>query len=218
MEIYLSCDIESDGKIPGMYSMLSFGSAAFEPNGKMLDTYSANLETLPGAKQDPDTMEWWKGQPEAWAAHRKDTRTPEVVMPEFVEWVKKVSGRDRPVFVGYPAGYDFTFMYYYMIAFAGESPFSFSALDIKSFAMAILNSEFRNTTKRSFPKSWFGKSRHSHVALDDAIEQGELFCNILAAAKAKKANDTGSVQIIGNQYSGYDGRGYEPRGLPRRSR
>ena len=182
-ELYFSCDIESDGKIPGRNSMLSFGCAVFTGAGKMIDTYSANLDTLPEATPDKDTMEWWKTQQVAWEACRKDTRRAEAVMPEFVRWVKKVSDKDRPVFVGYPAGYDFTFMYWYMIAFAGESPFSFSALDIKSFAMAILNTDFRNTTKRAFPKSWFGKSRHSHVALDDAIEQGELFCNILAEAR-----------------------------------
>ena len=144
-----------------------------------------NLDTLEGALQDPDTMEWWKTQPEAWNACRQNTRSAEVVMPEFVKWVKKVSGKDRPVFVGYPTGFDFNFMYWYLIAFAGESPFSFSALDIKSLAMGVLNTEFRNTTKKNFPRSWFGKSRHSHVALDDAIEQGELFCNILAEIRRR---------------------------------
>jgi len=184
-ELFFSCDIESDGKIPGRYSMLSFGCAAFTGKGEMIETYSANLDTLEGALQDPDTMEWWKTQPEAWNACRQNTRPAEVVMPEFVKWVKRVSGKDRPVFVGYPTGFDFTFMYWYLIAFAGESPFSFSALDIKSLAMGVLNTEFRNTTKKNFPRSWFGKSRHSHVALDDAIEQGELFCNILAEIRRR---------------------------------
>lgn len=185
MELYFSTDIESDGKIPGRNSMLSFGCAVFNSQGKLLDTYSANLDTLPEAKADPDTMEWWKSQGLAWEACRKDTRPAEVVMPEFVAWVKKVAGRDRPVFVGYPTGFDFTFLYWYMIAFAGESPFSFSALDIKTLAMSILGTEFRNTTKKAFPKSWFGKSRHTHIAVDDAIEQGELFCNILAEVKRR---------------------------------
>ena len=181
-ELFFSTDIESDGPIPGRYSMLSFGSAAFTRDGKLVDTYSANLETLTGAGQDPNTMEWWKSQAEAWEAHRKDTRPAEVVMPEFVSWVKKVStdNKAKPVFVGYPAGFDWTFFYWYLISFAGESPFGFQALDIKSFAMAKLGTDFRETTKKRFPKSWFGKSRHTHVALDDAIEQGELFANILA--------------------------------------
>ena len=183
-EIYFSTDVEANGPIPGKYSMLSFGSAAFTSGGKLLQTYSANLETLPGAGQHPDTMEWWKSQVEAWEAHRKDTRTAEVVMPEFVAWVHEVcNNKAKPVFVGYPAGFDFNFIYWYLIAFAGESPFSFSALDIKSFAMAILKTDFRDTIKKRFPKHWFGKSRHTHVAIDDAIEQGELFCNILKDAR-----------------------------------
>lgn len=181
MEIYFSTDIEADGPIPGKYSMLSFGSAAFKSDGTLIDTYSANLDTLPEATQHLDTMEWWKGQPEAWEAHRKDTRPAEAVMPEYVQWVKSVSKKanGRPVFVGYPAGFDFLFMYWYLIVFAGESPFSFSALDVKSVAMTVLNVEYRAATKRRFPKHWFGKKRHNHVALDDAIEQGEMFCNIL---------------------------------------
>lgn len=180
-ELFFSVDIESDGPIPGMYSMLSFGCAVYTEDGVLLGTYSANLETLPGAKQHPDTMAWWKTQPEAWEAHRKDIRPAEKVMPEFVQWAMKICREHKglPVFVGYPATFDFMFVYYYLIAFAGGSPFSFSALDIKSFAMAKLGTGFRETVKRNFPKEWFGKSRHSHVAIDDAIEQGELFCNIL---------------------------------------
>jgi hypothetical protein len=30
------------------------------------------------------------------------------------------------------------------------------------------------------PKRWFDKLPHTHRALDDAIEQGALFCNMLA--------------------------------------
>lgn len=185
-EIYFSCDVEADGPIPFRHSMLSFGCAAFTKEGKLLDTYSANLDTLPEAKPDLDTMNWWKTQQAAWDACRENTRPAEVVMPEFVMWVKKVCGNNnRPVFVGYPTGFDFTYMYVYLMAFVGKSPFSFSALDIKTFAMAILGTDFRDTTKKIFPKHWFGPGRHTHIAIDDAIEQGELFCNILAECKKK---------------------------------
>lgn len=184
-ELFFSIDIEADGPYPLDYSMLSFGVAVFTASGKRLDTYSANLETLPEARQDPDTMEWWKGQSEAWEAHRKNIRPPQEVMPEFVKWVKDVckKHKGKAVFVGYPAGFDFTFMYVYMRKFAGESPFSFSALDVKSYAMAVLGVDFRDATKRKFPKRWFGTKRHNHIAVDDAIEQGEMFCNILKDSK-----------------------------------
>ena len=177
-EIYVSTDVEADGPIPGPNSMLSIGSAAYLADKTLLGTFSANFETLPGAQAHPDTMEWWKTQPEAWAACRLNIEAPESAMKRYVEWLKALPG--KPVFVGYPAGFDFTFVFWYLMRFAGESPFSFAALDIKSYAMAVLGTKFRNTTKRAMPKHWFDELPHTHVALDDALEQGALFCNILA--------------------------------------
>jgi len=136
VEIYVSTDVETDGPIPGPNSMLSFASAAFLEDKTMVGTFSANLELLPGATGDPKTMKWWSENKEAWEASRKETRDPGDAMNDYLRWLKSLPG--RPVFVAYPAGFDFMFVYWYLIRFAGESPFSFSALDVKSFAMAML--------------------------------------------------------------------------------
>lgn len=177
-EIYVSTDIETDGPIPGPYSILSLGSAAYTADKKLLATFEVNLHTLDGATGDPETMEWWATQPEAWAAHRENLQYAEEAMKRYVQWLKSLPG--KPVFVGYPAAFDFLFVYWYLVKFAGESPFSFSALDIKSYAMAVLRTPWRETVKRNMPKHWFDDLPHSHTALEDAIEQGALFCNILA--------------------------------------
>lgn len=177
VEIYVSTDVESDGPIPGPHSMLSLASAAYRPDKSLVTTFSANLESLPGAQGHPATMEWWSQNPEAWKATRADARDPAVVMREYVTWIKQLPG--RPVFVAYPAGFDFTFVYWYLHRFVGESPFSHSALDMKTLAMAILKLPYRDSTKRNMPRRWFGPAPHTHVALDDAIEQGALFCNML---------------------------------------
>ncbi|MGH9839393.1 MAG: 3'-5' exoribonuclease domain-containing protein [Blastocatellia bacterium] len=158
--------------------MLSFGSAAYLADKTLVSTFTANLETLPDAKADPRTMEWWRSQPEAWAACRENLQSPAQVMPQYVEWLKKLPG--RPVFVGYPAAFDFMFVYWYLIRFAGESPFSHSVLDIKTYAMALLRKGYRESVKRNMPKRWFDPLPHTHRALDDAIEQGALFSNMLA--------------------------------------
>ena len=79
------------------------------------------------------------------------------------------------------AGFDFLFVYWHLMRFAGESPFSHSALDIKTYAMAMVKTGYRDATKRNMPKRWFDDLPHTHVALDDAIEQGALFCNMLRA-------------------------------------
>ncbi len=176
-EIYISTDVETDGPIPGPHSMLSFGSAAYTADKDLVSTFSANLETLPGATAHPETAKWWTTQPQAWAACRTGLETPESAMLRYAAWVRGLKG--KPVFVAYPAGFDFLFVYWYLMRFVGESPFSHSALDIKSFAMAVMKTDYRESTKKNMPKHWFDKLPHSHVALDDAIEQGALFCNIL---------------------------------------
>lgn len=176
-EIYISTDVETDGPIPGPHSMLSIGSAAYLADKTCISTFSANFECLPGASPHPQTAEWWKSQPEAWAACRSQLELPSIGMLRYSAWLKGLPG--KPVFVAYPAGFDFLFVYWYLIRFTGESPFSHSALDIKTYAMAMLKKPYRESSKRNMPSHWFDALPHSHVALDDAIEQGAMFCNML---------------------------------------
>lgn len=181
-EIYVSIDVETDGPIPGPHSMLSLGAAAYNADKTLVSTFSVNLETLPGAQAHPKTAEWWSKQPAAWAACRQDPQPPADAMASFVRWTRSLSG--VPVFVAYPAGFDFMFVYWYLMRFVGESPFSHSALDIKTFAMAVLKIDYRQSTKRNMPKRWFEDLPHNHIALDDAIEQGALFCNMLKESRS----------------------------------
>lgn len=180
-EIYVSTDVEADGPIPGPHSMLSFASAAYRADKSLVGTFARNLETLPGAAPHPDTAAWWETQPEAWAACREDPSAPDHAMRDYAAWLDSLPG--KPVFVGYPAAYDFLFVYWYLVRFAGRSPFSHSALDIKTFAMCLLGTGYRDASKRRMPKRWFDPMPHTHVALDDAIEQGALFCNMLQEAR-----------------------------------
>src|SRR5436309_2504944 len=118
-EIYISTDVETDGPIPGPNSMLSFASAAYRADKTLVGTFAANLETLPGASGDPKTLAWWAQNPDAWAAARADLQDPATALRRYVAWLKGLPG--RPVFVAYPAGFDFLFVYWYLIRFAGES-------------------------------------------------------------------------------------------------
>lgn len=70
-EIIISTDIEADGPIPGPFSMLSLGCAAFimdhnhRPAINLIDRFSVNLLQLAGATEDPETMKFWRQHPEA---------------------------------------------------------------------------------------------------------------------------------------------------------
>ena len=186
-EVYVSTDIESDGPIPGPHSMLSFGSVAFDDEGTELDTFSRNLTTLEGAQGHPETMKWWATQPAAWEACRTNPEAPETALPDYGTWVNGLPG--KPVFVGYPVVFDFLFVHWYLHRFTGGSPFSHSALDMKTLAMALLGEPFRyrDATKRNMPRRWFPSSSHNHVAVDDAREQGLLFVAMLQQLRASKA-------------------------------
>jgi hypothetical protein len=91
------------------------------------------------------------------------------------------------VFVAYPAAFDFPFVYWYLTQYAGENPFGYAAIDIKTYAMAMLRKPYRACGKTSMPTDWFDPIKHTHVALDDALEQGSLFCNMLRTNLAMSA-------------------------------
>jgi len=187
-EIYVSTDIEADGPIPGPHSMLSIASAAYLADKTEVATFSANLDTLPGAAPHPNTMKWWEQFPEAWAACRRDTRPPGEVMAGYVAWLKALGG--RTVFVGWPASWDFMWVYWYLVRFTGERPFRENAIDLRSYAMGMRRTSFQHTTRTYLPKRWFDEGLpHTHVALDDAREQGAVFCNMLQENLAGPAAD-----------------------------
>jgi hypothetical protein len=164
--------------------MLSLASAAYLADKTLVSTFSANLETLEGAEPHPKTMEWWLRFPDAWEACRRATRAPDEVMREYTGWLESLPG--RIVFVGLPATWDFMWVYWYLVRFTGQRPFRENGLDIRSYAMGMRRTEFRRTTRTYLPDRWFDPLPHTHVALDDAMEQGALFCNMLAENAGRK--------------------------------
>ena len=176
-EIIVSTDVEADGPIPGPHSMLSLASAAYLPDHTLHDTFSVNLQPLPDAGTDRRTMQWWAQFPEAWAACRKDAIDPARAMADYFAWLQALPG--RPIFLGWPACWDFMWVYWYLVRFTGERPFRETALDVRSYAMAMRRSPFHRTARTYLPKRWFDEDLpHTHVALDDALEQGRVFCNM----------------------------------------
>lgn len=179
-ELYYSVDIEADGPMPGPYSMLSFGAVAFDivdHKIQIVDTFEANLERLPDARQHPDTMEFWSKFPKAYKACRKNIIVPKYAMESFQKWVDKTSGsKYRPVMVEYPGDYDMMWIYWYSFYFMGKCPFGFCGYSMKSYANAVLkHRHFHSTNKRDMPKDWLADLPHTHVALDDALEQAHMF-------------------------------------------
>ncbi len=182
-EIYVSTDIEADGPIPGPHSMLSLASVALRRDKTVVDEFSVNLEPLPGAAPHPRTMLWWEGHKDALAKARENPEDPAEAIPRYAKWVQKLPG--RVVLVGLPAAFDFMWVYWYLQRFTDGSVFGHSALDIKSYAMAVTRQPFRDCVLDALPSEWRDDLPYTHVALDDAREQGALFCNMLRANEAR---------------------------------
>ena len=138
-ECYVSINIEADGPVPGLHSMLSLGAAAFTSEGVLGDTFSVNLDPLPEASEDMRTMRWWASQPAAWKACRTDPEAPESAMRRFHVWIQRQHDTvGLPVMVAFPAAYDAMWTQWYLRRFVGDDPFRRRAIDVKTLAMVAM--------------------------------------------------------------------------------
>ncbi|MET9730813.1 3'-5' exoribonuclease [Streptomyces sp. NPDC006458] len=182
--LYISVDIEADGPIPGPWSMLSLGAAV------------AGVQDADGfTAADPGERTFYRELrpisedfvPEALAVSGLDRARlitegtePAVALAEFADWVREVSAGAQPVMCGYPASYDWTFLYWYLIRFTGQSPFGHSGcLDMKTLYATKAGLPLRAVAKGTMPRDLLSRRRHTHHALDDAVEQAELFANLM---------------------------------------
>jgi hypothetical protein len=183
-EVYVSVDIEADGPIPGPYSMLSFGMAVCGRfDGKTFQQVDPVSLTF-YAELKPISDEF---VPAALAVSGLDRDLlvskgldPAEAMNAAGAWVTEVCDGAGPVVVAYPLGFDWMWLYWYFMRFADAgSPFSYSRhLDMKTIYATKARTTVSRSAKRMMPVSLRPEHPHTHNALDDAIEQAELFQNL----------------------------------------
>lgn len=203
-ELFISVDIEADGDIPGPYSMSSLG--AYVPG---LRTSKGELRDYGDRRfySNPPDFTWRTHYvelrpisdqfiPEAAKVSGlnrdeliRNGADPAEAMTAFADWIdatatrisREIGEKARPVFLAYPLGYDWMWTYWYLMRFAGRSPFGHSThLDMKSDYAARAGASILRSTKRQMPRHLLGTGPHTHNALDDAIEQGQMGMKLLA--------------------------------------
>lgn len=189
MTTYISLDIETDGPIIGINSMLSLGAAAFSfdyyDGSKELGTFEINLEPILGAVQDKSTMEeFWALHPEQFEYATSNQNDCVYAMTQFNMWVKQLP---KPILAAaYPDSFDFAWVRYYLLRFAGEDTLGYESLDIKSLACGLLKRPFVGIKTSNLPEKWRDReSRVAHRAIDDALQQGTMLMNMLREANIK---------------------------------
>jgi DNA polymerase III epsilon subunit-like protein len=156
---YIMVDIESDGPIPGDYSMICFGAVLVD---EQLD------KTFYG-KTKPVSD---KFVPEALAISgfsREETLTfdePKEVMEKFENWIKEHS-KGRPVFISDNNGFDWMFICWYFHHFLGRNPFGFSSRRLADLYCGMQKDTFA-TWKH------LRKTEHTHHPVDDAKGNAEV--------------------------------------------
>lgn len=187
-DLYISADVETDGPVPGPFSMLSFGlSAVGKYDGRAFERWRERDRTFyRELRPISDNFE-----PEALEINgldrdrlRVEGADPQLAMTEAASWIKKTCPECRPVLVAYPVAFDWAFLYWYFERFAKDgSPFGHSScLDIRTLYHAIAGTVFDRSGKNAMPEFLQPVAPHTHNALDDAVEQGELFSNLFGWA------------------------------------
>lgn len=184
VDAYFSADVETDGPIPGTFSLLSFAlvyagsfdGKKFRRPASYQDAFYAELKPISPHFQ-PEALEVNGLDRDALL---KKGMSPEQAMSAADAWIRRVAGNARPVLVAYPVSFDWAWLYWYFVQFTKSgSPFGYSrCFDLKT-ALAVKSGIPISEAGRSrLPASLVSSRPHTHNALDDAIEQAEIFANV----------------------------------------
>ena len=155
---YIMVDVESDGPIPGDYSMICFGAVIVEIGLKR--TFYGKLQPISD-----------KFIPEALAVSgfsREECLTfdePRVVMEQFRDWLA-TEGKGRLMVVSDNNGFEWQFINWYFHHFTGKNPFGFSSTNLGSLYKGMQKDTFVNFKH-------LRKTRHTHNPVDDAMGNAE---------------------------------------------
>lgn len=166
--VYISVSIVRDGPIPVAYSMLHLSAVAFDQDGRELDTFSTNIQALPGAESDPMFLEHL-GE-DGIEKLKTDAEDAYGASINFAYWV--VRQRGRAVFVSTDAANEFGFINWYLRKYAKASPFA-DMLDVGSFMLG--------RGAKEFPQSYYDV--HRSVSEDLRVSSHDTGNQILDHAR-----------------------------------
>jgi ribonuclease T len=176
-DCFISVDIETAGPIPGEFSMLSLGACVVSHRN---ESFYAELKPINGnAIADALSVTGFE-----LAELSRTGERPEDAMAKFRDWLSGTVG-GKPVFVGFNAGFDWSFVNWYFHRFLGENPFGFAPLDIKSFYMGLTSCPWPETKSSRIRPEFQPSKAGDHNALNDARSQAEMFEKMLAAGQRR---------------------------------
>ncbi|MEO1514192.1 MAG: exonuclease [Bacteroidota bacterium] len=155
---YIMVDIESDGPIPGDYSMICFGAILVDQ--KLDRSFYGQLRPI--SDQYVEEALQVSGFSRQQCLQFDD---PATVMLRFEEWIKENS-KGRPFFISDNNGFDWMFVCWYFHHFLGRNPFGHSSQNLGSLYKGMVKDTFQNFKH-------LRKTTHTHHPVDDARGNAE---------------------------------------------
>jgi hypothetical protein len=124
VDVYFSADVETDGPIPGEFSMLSFAMVyagrfdgqAFERPRDYTTTFEANLRPI-SSRFQREALEVNGLDRERL---QREGQEPAAAMAAAAEWLRQHTHGGTPVLVAYPLSFDWTSLYWYFVRYRDE--------------------------------------------------------------------------------------------------
>lgn len=188
--LYFSFDIEADGPSPAKNSMLGFALVVFDQDKTIKGTFERNIAPIDGHEQDPETIEWFTSPHNIAAYNYLATNqvTPGDFVRDLVSFINLFADQPKK-WIAAPAAYDWQWLnYYYHAFYPAETPFvklAFKAECISSYFTQY--AALKNMTRGQSAQLWkdlTDQLPHTHKALDDAMEQGIVFINLMKLVSA----------------------------------
>jgi hypothetical protein len=170
-QIYFMTDVESDGPIPGDYSMVCYGTVVVDFNNLAYPLPSLYGECAPISE---------KWIPEALAISgisrelHLTMQPPIFAMERLLSFVNDQTngGKIRPIFISDNNGYDWLFICWYLWKYTNKNPFGYSSGNI--------NWLYKGITKNFYQSfKHLRKTKHTHNPLDDALGNAEAFITMV---------------------------------------
>jgi len=161
---YFMVDVETDGPIPGDYSMISFGAVIVDD--KLDKSFFGRLK--------PISEKYISEDLKVSGYTREDTlkfNDPKDVMLGFKKWILNNS-KEKPMFISDNNGFDWMFICWYFHHFINENPFGFSSTNLSSLYKGIVKDTFQNFKH-------LRKTKHSHNPVEDAKGNAEALLEIV---------------------------------------
>ena len=178
-ELYVSIDVEASGPIPGEYSMLSIGACIV---GNPKKRFYVELKPLNGNY----VREALNVCGLSMDALKLKGTEPRIAIDQFARWVGGATEGHTPVFCSWST-FDWLFMKWYLTKFGYPRLFGPSGCEMKSYYAGMMGVAFSRARKKYIPERLRPKKKHTHNALDDAMEQSELFENMFRFNAKKHA-------------------------------